>query len=158
MTGDPVPYTLWRIVVAFVLAPLTGAFAFSCWNPGFMGLESHSERVIRSTITVVFFAGSPAALMLGVPAFLILKNRARASMINCALTGAIVASLPWLLLVLLSSPDEASSGGHVTAHEGAKTWWGWLEALEIVGQSIAFGALGGAIFWMVAAAGSGRSK
>jgi len=124
----------------------------------YAGLPSLSERVFRTAVDDALFGAYPAALVLGVPALLALRGRVRASPLNCAVTGAVVASLPWLLLGLISSPDFASSDGHTTVQDGAMTWWGWVELFEFVGAIALAGAAGGIVFWAVAAAGAEQSE
>jgi hypothetical protein len=89
-----------------------------------------------------------------VPAFLILRNRVSASALNCGLAGALVASIPWLILGLVSNPDQGYSHGHVTHENGVKTWWSWIDLLTFVAEIAALGAFAGVVFWTVAAAGT----
>jgi hypothetical protein len=148
----------WRIVAAFLLAPLIAAFALACFQPLYAGLPSLSDRILRTTLLYVLFGGYPAALVLGVPAFLILRKKLRPSALNCAVTGAVVASFPWLLLGLISNPDYAYSNGHITHQNGAKTWWGWVDLFTSVSDIAALGGLAGVVFWAIAAAGISRGE
>ena len=154
-TSSPV---WWRVVAAFVLTPLVAAFAFACFQPLYAGLPSLSDRILRTTVVYVLFGGYPAAFVLGVPAFLILRKKLRPSALNCAATGAVVASFPWLLVGLISNPVSAYSNGHVTHQNGAKTWWGWVDLFTFVGEIAAPGALAGVVFWAIAAAGISRRE
>jgi len=146
----------WRVVAAFALTPLIAAFAFACFQPLYAGLPSLPDRILRTTLAYVVFGDYPAALVFGVPAFLVLRNKLRLSAINCAVTGAVVASFPWLLLGLFANPDYAYSNGHVTHENGAKTWWGWIDLFYFVGEIAALGALAGLVFCAIAAAGISR--
>ncbi len=147
----------WRIVAAFALTPLIAAFAFAIAQPLYAGLPSLLERIWRTTLFYAVFGGYPATLLFGVPAFLVLRKKVSPSAPNCATTGALVASLPWLLLGLISNPDYAYSNGHVTHQNGAKTWWGWLDFFTFVSEIAALGALAGVIFWTIAAVKVRRS-
>lgn len=148
----------WRVVLAFLLAPLIAAFLFACFQPLYAGLPSFPDRILRTTLLYVLFGGYPATLVLGVPAFLILRERVRPSAWNCAATGAAVASFPWLLLGLVSNPEHAYSNGHVTHQSGAKTWWGWVDLFTFVSETAALGALAGLVFWTIAAAEISRRE
>lgn len=154
-TSSPV---WWRVVAAFVLTPLIAAFALACFQPLYAGLPSLSDRIVRTTFAYVVFGGYPAAFLLGVPAFLVLRKRLRPSASNCAATGAVVASLPWFLLGLTSNPNYAYSNGHITHQNGSKTWWGWVDLFSFVGEIAAIGALAGAVFWALAVARISRRE
>ena len=130
----------WRIVAAFIITPLLAAFALACIQPLYAGLTSLPDRIFRTTMIYTFFGGYPAALVIGFPAFMFLRHRVNASALNCAGAGAIVASLPWLLLGLISNPKYAYSNGHVTHQNGAKTWAGWVDLFAFVGEIAALGA------------------
>ena len=145
-------------MAAFIITPLLAAFALACVHPEYAGLPSLADRIFRTTIIYALFGGYPAALVFGLPAFLFLRDRVRASAFNCAATGAVVASLPWLLLGLISNPNYAYSNGHVTHQNGAKTWWGWVELFVFVGEIAALGAVAGVVFWIIAAAGRNGGK
>lgn len=148
-TSSPV---WWRIVAAFVFSPLIAAFALACFQPLYAGLESLCDRILRTTFAYVVFGGYPAAFVLGLPAFLILRKKLRLSPLNCAVVGAVAASLPWLLLGLISNPRYAYSNGHITHQSGSKTWWGWVDLFTFVGEIAALGALTGVVFWAISVA------
>jgi hypothetical protein len=84
-----------------------------------------------------------------------MRDRVKATAFACAATGAVVASLPWFVLGIIVTPDEASTNGHITVHNGWKTWWGWVEFGTFVGQIAAIGAAAGVLFWLIAAARAG---
>jgi hypothetical protein len=142
----------WRIVAGFLVAPLVAALAMAFVEPLFNGLP-FSERVYRTTIVYCVFGAYPSTVILGLPAFFLLRRRVRASPINCALAGACVAALPWLVLWLVSTPDYSFDGGHVAVANGHTTGWGWIELVEMLLEMPAFGGLAGAAFWLVASAG-----
>jgi hypothetical protein len=148
----------WRVAAAFVITPLMAALALACFQPAYDGLASLADRILRTTILYAVFGVYPTTAVLGVPAFLFLKDRVRASPLNCAATGAVIASLPWLTLGLISNTEFAFSNGHVTHQNGSMTWWGWLDLLISVGEIAAVGALAGIFFWCIAAAGAKPSR
>ena len=59
-------------------------------------------------------------------------------------------------MVLFSGPDQASTDDHVTFQNGMMTWWGFLEAVELLTEIAVFGIAAGGLFWLVAAAGIKR--
>lgn len=143
----------WRIVAAFVIAPLMAAIALALFEPGYGGL-TFFDRTYRSTIMYASIGAYPPTVLLGVPAYRVLKSRMRTTAFNCAGTGAAIASLPWLVLVTsLPGPDQAMLDGHVTYQNGVKTWWGWISDLYLVGTIATAGAFAGICFWFIAFAG-----
>jgi hypothetical protein len=83
-----------------------------------------------------------------------LRRHFAARPIACALAGFVIAALPWALLVMAgSSASEASINGRATVINGHTTAYGWLLNAEFVLTIGLFGAVGGVVFWAVAAAG-----
>ncbi|RFB81072.1 hypothetical protein DYH55_06335 [Methylovirgula sp. 4M-Z18] len=113
------------------------------------------ERVIRTNLLYAAIGGYPPAIILGVPIFLCLMGRVRASALNCAAAGAVVAGIPWLILILGLGANtiESSTGDYVTVEHGVRTFWGWIELFEVSGAIASAGALAGVVFWIIAAAG-----
>lgn len=147
----------WRVVTAFMVAPTLAAFVLACYMPLYAGLPDLMDRVLRTTATFCLFYAYPVTVLLGVPSFFLLRTRVRPTILHCAFTGSAVVALPWLLLVLLSeAPDYAMVGNRVTAIDGQTTMWGWIELAKSITLIGAAGALGGAVFWIVAAAGLTR--
>lgn len=148
----------WRIVAAFLFAPLFAALAIGWMQPMFFGMPSITERVLKSTFFYAFYGAYPPAIVLGVPIFLIFRKKIRLSIGNCAAIGAIIAIAPWVFAALTQRTwDNATVGGHATTIDGVRTIWGWLYFLRFMLDVAAFGALGGVAFWVIAAAGIGRS-
>jgi hypothetical protein len=98
-----------------------GRLAISCFPPSLLD-------------PVIIFAYAPA-LLFGLPAYLVLKDRVAPSGLNCALTGVAVAILGLMLIILFF---------------GSNLSWGLTIAFAVVAAA---GAMGGLIFWIVAAAG-----
>lgn len=145
----------WRIIAAFLIAPLVAAFVLACYLPAYDGLPHISDRIIRSTALYCFFGGYPTSLAFGVPAYLLLRRRVKPTWWACALAGGAVAAAPWLFLTLLP-PGAATfeqTGQHVTVQNGVRTLWGWIEGLGFAGEIGALGLIGGLCFWLVAVAG-----
>ncbi len=120
----------WRVVSAFLLAPLITAFALACAQPPYLG---GLPAVLKATVVFALIGGYPAAILLGVPAFLILRRIARPSALNCAATGACVATLPWLALALVTG-----------------FWREAINFLAFLGIIATAGAVGGVVFWVIA--------
>jgi hypothetical protein len=145
---------LWRVIAAFAGAPLAAAFLLACIQPAYDGLPSLADRVFRTFIIYLFIGACPPTVLVGLPTYLILRKRLRPTPLNCALAGAGVASLPWLLLVVaLPGADYAFDGGHITVEHGQKTLWGWLDLGTASGALALLGAFAGLVFWVIAAAG-----
>ncbi len=149
---------LWRLILGFLIAPLVAALAIAIIQPAYDGLDSYSDRIYRTTIAFAVFGGYPWALLFGIPAYFALRNRARASVLNCALVGAVIASFPWFVLGLLFRPDYAESDSRVTVLNGSRTLAGWFEFGELIAFVAVSGAFAGAVFWLVVAAGKSRSS
>ena len=122
--------------------------------PAYDGIIDPLERIWRSALAFAVVGAYPATVILGIPAFFVLRRHFDPKLINCSLTGAAVAALPWFLLSTLIQPDSASIDGRATVTDGSLTIYGWISNLTFVGQIAAFGAAGGALFWLIAAAGS----
>ncbi|TRW15199.1 hypothetical protein [Glacieibacterium frigidum] len=137
----------WRVVLAFALAPAvpaTVASATTLWD----GHDNGGWFGTWKLYAVV--GGYLPALLLGLPAWFVLRNRVAPGYGAAMLAGAIVAALPWVLLALLAgNPDNASQGGVVTVVDGTRTLGGWIALLRSVGLIAALGALGGVVFRVV---------
>ena len=145
---------IWRVVAAFLIAPGAAAFLM----PAFDGINAPIERIWRSAVVFGLFGAYPTTLIIGLPAFFLLRQHFAPKLINCSLTGAVVAALPWFILSVLSQPDSASIDGRATVTNGSLTAYGWLTNLTFIGQIALLGAVGGLLFWLIAAAGSRASN
>jgi hypothetical protein len=148
----------WRVAVAFLFIPALAALSVALAMPLYAGLPTMTERVWRSTLVYGLVGAYPPALVLGVPAYFMLRRHFEPRLISCALAAPIVAALPWLFLTLVSAPDQASIGDHATIINGSFTAYGWLMNAQFVGGIGLAGAAGGALFWAIAAAGRGVGK
>jgi hypothetical protein len=143
----------WRIIAAFLIVPSVAALLMAILMPAFDGISDPLDRVWRTAVLFAFFGAYPTTAILGVPAFFMLRRHFYPKLINCSLTGAGVAALPWFILSVLSHPGSASIGGRATVIDGSLTAYGWLTNLIFVGQIAIFGAVGGLLFWLIAVAG-----
>lgn len=150
--------SIWRVILAFVVVPGAAALLMAIVMPAYEGITDPLERIWRSAVAFAVFGAYPTAFIIGLPAFFMLRRHVDATIINCAATGAVVAALPWLVLALLSRPDNASIGGRSTVINGSLTAYGWLMNFYYVGQIALLGTIAGALFWFIAAAGSRAGK
>lgn len=148
----------WRVVAAFLLAPALASVVVASVAPLYAGLPSLNERIISTAFIYAVIGAYPPTLVLGVPAYLILRKRVAPTIWACAFVGAVVAAAPWVVVASLANPDFASVDGRATVVHGVKTLWGWLGVAKTAGMLGLCGAAGGALFWLVAAAGVQASK
>lgn len=140
----------WRIVLAFLAAPLAPAFLYALQTL-FDGLPNGSY--FKTGMTFAVLGGYPAALLFGVPLFFALRNRVDPRLWVLVLAGGGVAAAPWILLTLFApQPDQAQIGTRITVLDGRMTLWGWLESGAMIGQVFLLGAVGGLVFWLAAVA------
>ncbi|MGO8423963.1 hypothetical protein ACC807_09735 [Rhizobium ruizarguesonis] len=125
----------WRIAVAVIVVPLAASFAYAVYSPAYQGLPDMMERIVQTTAVVAFFAAYPPTVVLGIPLIIYFRGRVRASLANCAMVGAAIATFPWFCLTVFFGPDEAYTNDHITYHNGMMTWWGLLEAVEFCRDS-----------------------
>ncbi|MFN7619357.1 MAG: hypothetical protein ACK5RN_04410 [bacterium] len=147
----------WRLALAFIVVPGAAALAMAIQQPLYAGLPDFWDRVFRTALINAVVGAYPAALVLGVPAYLLFKKRLRPTVLNCAAVGAVIAALPWLLLGLLSSPDYAYSNGHVTHQNGHITLWGLFDLAVFTGWIGLLGAGAGVLFWLITVPGAPRT-
>lgn len=149
---DKRPINGWRVLLAFILTPLIISLAVAVAMPLYAGNPNYLERVLRTSFVYFLYGALPPTIVFGAPAFLLLRKLVRPTLLNCAAVGAVIAALPWFLLGLLSGADQASTGGRATIINGRYTAYGWLDFGEFLLMTAAAGAVGGAIFWAIAAA------
>jgi len=70
----------WRILLAFAVVPLIASAGMASMQPGFAGLPP-LERIARTTIVYAFFGAYPAVLILGIPAYFLLRPRLQPSLL-----------------------------------------------------------------------------
>lgn len=148
----------WRVAAAVILVPAFAAVSLAIAMPIYDGLPTMAERIWRSALVYAVIGAYPPAVVFGVPAYFVLRRHFDAHLFNCALVGAVVATLPWMFLMLVSAPDQASIGNRATVINGSYTAFGWLMNAHFLGEIALAGALGGALFWAIAVAGSTAGK
>jgi hypothetical protein len=122
------PYPSWRRTLAgFVVAPLVAVLPLILIN-----LDGRMSTMVMATLFGAGF-GWAHALVSGLPLFLWLRRRRVApTFLNCVYGGGAAAALPSLL---------------------ATPWLGGVVVLVIT-FAIPLGAVGGAVFWLVACLGT----
>jgi hypothetical protein len=136
----------WRIFAAFLVSPLVPSLLYAS-STLFDGIPNGSYSDTATPIAVVAYA---TTLVFGLPTFLLLRRHIQPHFWVLVLAAGVVASAPWVLLVLGPQADLASIGSHVTAMDGRLTIWGWIEAGAFIGPIFALGMIAGAVFWLVA--------
>jgi hypothetical protein len=172
MATIPFPYSSRRIIAAFLIAPLVASAALASGLraelPNVFSVSSEfkmNDRDFFDWFSVFFFSSvlvsCPSTLLIGLPAFFILRTKVALSLLNCVLVGVVVAAAPWIAWVLFRNPNYWSDGpGRIYHMDGHYTAIGWIEVSKGVLYYLAFlaplGALAGIAFWVIAAAGSHR--
>jgi hypothetical protein len=146
----------WRVLLAFAVAPAVAALAFSCVSPAYEGLPNIFDRIWRTFPLAALVGGYLPAILIGLPAYAILRRRLRPTLLNCTGVAASVAGLPWILLSVLPAADSASINGHATVVNHHVTWFGVWTGLEMAAMAGAFGATAGLVFWLIACAGRAK--
>lgn len=140
----------WRVLLAFAVVPLIASAGMASVHPLYAGLPDFLDRIARTTITYSIFGAYPSALILGVPAYFLLRRRLQPSLPSCVWVAAAVAALPWVIVGLAFPADEASIGDRVTVAGGVRTFWGWIYFARFVLNFCLIGGIAGAIFWFIA--------
>jgi hypothetical protein len=121
--GEQLP-AIWRIVLGFILAPIIPALVVGLLAAGGQDLV----HALGFAAFLGIFYGIAPGLVLGIPAFLVLRNVVKPGIWACVSTGAAIASVGPILAAL-------SMG------------LGLLVLVPIA--SVPLGALGGLTFWFV---------
>jgi hypothetical protein len=130
-----------RVALGFVLAPALAAAAFSV-------VEGDSSPTMF--VAAMLYGALPATIVLGIPAYFILRNWCRPHVATIVLVGGLIAIIPWVLLFIIGGPEQGQVGNCVTTINGQMTWCGFVGALEVLAEIFAFGAFGGLVFWFCA--------
>ena len=142
-----------RVVLAFVTAPSVAALLMAIAMPAYDGMESKLERIWLTAKIFALVGAYPTVLLLGIPAYFLLRKRLKPTCVNCALVGGVIAASPWLLLTGFPTADQSSVGGRATIIDGYTTSYGWLLNLQFVGAIAVFGVIAGGVFWLIATGG-----
>lgn len=122
----------WRLLSAFVLAPVIPA----AFLAAYLWQGADGSYFSNTLILVLLFGAYPSEIVLGVPAYFILRRLVAPSATACALAGGMVATIPWLISGLIYGLNQGSPGG----------------ALMFPAATFALGVVGGLVFWAIAVA------
>jgi len=145
--GPPQP-KLWRVALGFLMAPLVPA---ALWLLPGLWYGTPVASFGSQVMLVTFYGPYPAIVLLGVPAYLLLRRRLSPRLITVALAGGVIAAAPWaVLLLLLPHPTDAWVGRCHTVINGHTTWCGYLEGMKFIALVFGLGVIGGIVFWICA--------
>jgi hypothetical protein len=146
LTPDAMPSPRpWRLAAGFLLAPLVPAALWSLLSLG----QQPISGILNFAITVALIGGFPAALVLGVPVYLLLRRRLRPKLPVVVFFGGLIAAMPWLAIMgVMKNPTSAAIGTCQTVLDGQTTWCGYLVGLKFLSLIFGFGAVGGLTFWI----------
>jgi putative effector of murein hydrolase len=121
-----------RSCFGFIVAATVGtaAFILGLWAFGLPNENLPAVLIAGLSISALLIAG-PATVLLGVPLYLVLRGRIRATITNCCLLGALVGAVT---MAIWSAILEAGLG-----------------ALWLIGAGLLCGSAGGLAFWLVSA-------
>jgi hypothetical protein len=154
------PFITMLSFVAAVAAPaliMIGWYTYGTFAlPGAAG-DPFAWVRIRAVAAPVLLVSAAHVVILGAPAFLLLRYLKRINWLSTCIAGFILGCIPigvfaWPLRY--ASPGSSSahwSGGHMvqTMVNGAPTFAGWLSWARLVGFFGVLGACGGLAFWLV---------
>lgn len=145
---DPPQPKPWRVAFGFLMAPLVPA---ALWLlPGFW----HGTLITSfgsQLILVTTYGPYPAVVLLGVPAYFLLRRRLRPRLLTLASAGGIIAVAPWAaMLPMLSNPSDGWIGSCHTVIGGQATLCGYLEGVKFMALVFGLGTIGGIVFWICA--------
>lgn len=126
---------LWRLILALIVAPAVPTALYAAW----IWSDTPSQASYLSHVRLIAGVGAyPAALLLGLPALVLLRGEVAPTLRQVMLVGGIVASLPWLLPLPFGMATNADLSGYL---------------LEAVCPAFLLGLLGGAVFYLVGCIG-----
>src|SRR5262245_36854526 len=98
----------WRVALGFLVAPLVPA---ALWALAGVWRGLSLAAYVPSVILIALYGAYPVAVLLGVPAYFLLRCQLRPRLITIALAGGLIAAAPWPVLKTLSSnADQAWVG------------------------------------------------
>jgi hypothetical protein len=128
-----------RIAKAFLIAPMFGSIVLAGWYDPAKGLDW-----LIDLFGMALFAAAAAysiALVVGVPAYLVLRRRLRPRLGYVVISGGLVAAAP---LALFGAIDVLKTP------KPSLTWAEVIEFVGSIGPIFAAGAVTGLVFWLVA--------
>lgn len=130
--------------MAFVAAPTASVLLVALiLLLGALGYRTRPEELwLRFAIAGVYglYAAYIPTLLLGVPAYLLLRRRVRLTARSGAITGALVAALPVGAVLLAAA----------TVHSAAQPGHGFAWGVTTLFAAAGLGGFGGWVFWLVA--------
>lgn len=98
---------------------------------------------------LVFVVAMAHAVVLGLPAALVLLRKGRESALTALVAGFLIGALPLGLFFALSQPADFSSvGGVPTSVQGIRTASGWIGIVQTAATLGVLGAIGGLSAWL----------
>jgi len=152
--------TLRGIALGLVGAACTPALVFliiglaSSWSSGSAIPDSVASGALRFVMPVLFVAGLHA-LLLGLPAFVVLWRLGKANGLTSCVGGFVVGATPLLLYSFPRARPGWSSSGQMWGEvrnfyvDGAPTLWEWLGYAQSAAYFGFFGLCGGLTFWLL---------
>jgi hypothetical protein len=137
----PEPLPLRRVVLAFLAAPAAIAIILGIaagLSQVRFGIESILFYGVATAGVGLFVVAYPLTLVVGVPAYLLLRRRTTLTIAKAIVAGALVAGVPFSLLLALGPARKLISGMTAAAD------------LEICATVFIAGALTGLVFGLVA--------
>ena len=148
-----------RTIISFVLSPLLAGMVY-------VAIEVPYANHYLGALKVSLIISYTEVIILGVPAFFLLRNKGWLNLGSLCLLSTSVVAVPWLIYALsgISLVDErrvggrtfynedsesVASGGKVIITEGELTFDGLLYFLTDFLTISLCGALGGLIFWFL---------
>lgn len=146
---DPVDAPLWRVVIAFLVAPGAGLGLLALMS---FALERSAGWAIGPTSFFLFvlmaYCAYPTAFLVGVPTYLLGRKRYGVSLQSCFLVAAVIAAATWggllVLVGLLSAMVSSDPNGMFVS-----VFVGVVAAMIFAVPLAALGAVSGLVFWFI---------
>jgi len=146
--------------IAAVTAPaliVIGWYAYGTFTAPHAATDPFAWVRIRNFTIPVFFVSAAHVVVLGAPAFLLLRYLKRINWLSARVAGFVLGCIPVGLFfwpLRYASPGSSAaygSGGHMvqTMVNGVPTFAGWLSWARLVGFMGLLGACAGLAFWLV---------
>ncbi|MDB2437487.1 hypothetical protein N9W89_02115 [Hellea sp.] len=148
-----------RPVRAFIFTPIIFLLLFGTllWLPSIFDVQANDVSQSFTYFLAIFVFGLPVsylgAVLIGIPAYFLMKNTKYETVITCVITTALIAAIVYFFLEIdiLPSPEGSSfsygdSGGKIVENS-KRTDYGWKVFLFGITQVFLLGAISGLIFW-----------
>ena len=137
-----------RLLAGFLIGPLVPILLLC--GSGVVDGSTHLVTALWIAFVALLFVAYPALLLLGAPIFLLLRNRVEPRLWILLIIGALVATVPWAVVVATASlPASGSLNGVPTVIDGSRTAYWWQKTGVLLAGMALLGAIGGASFWAV---------